>query len=570
MAQVPKLPIDEKAAKAARKQFYRDHPELVDKTTGKCTPLDPNKPNYDRLRRDWVKEYKAAGGKTKRVYRKKKKRLPDQVNQPCELKEIEEVKLVELIEVVKDGGDYSPVKGVAPAPKTSGEHPHRNAGAPVARAATNPERQYINLPRDDGGVEQPHQDRYVEVRARIEWKEDKFKDYSLAGWKVHFSCTRTEGGPNRPGSLYRAGREHFELAANREADPADPIEVTTDAAGWTPAVKFYLSKYGGDKFKIAAQAEEDDKGTKGEGIETGKYEVWRRIQYRLGCMKRPDGSNYSNRVAEADLKSKFRDHFIQFEPDGNVTQIEHKLVVQKATASAWTDGELGAAPDRTINFALLDILSKGDIPFDYDFDPPAADTVTKDLDGYDYAFDLSAKNRWLVSAKYIKKSDNTSHDIPDDKVKLELNGLDFKLTVDLNGLAGRPPLNDMKVELKLIKQNDLSGLSSDANTIVAMRWREKEFKPTGKEADATLHTMLHEAGHFLGLAPKWMPDNVAHTDATKQANWYYQNGNHCHGLADQCIMFASFQLTLNFCDNCGIGLKGRDLSSPKVRGNSDY
>jgi hypothetical protein len=134
--------------------------------------------------------------------------------------------------------------------------------------------------------------------------------------------------------------------------------------------------------------------------------------------------------------------------------------------------------------------------------------------------------------------------------------------------------------LNLKKRDFLSGLSSGPVTVVAMRWRERNY--SGSEGDATLHTMLHESGHYLGVAPKKLP-NERQTDNS----YYYDEaslgvgvGPHCSKNVEnpeaveqlpaspECIMYHEFRLTLHFCDKCSESLRGRDLSSPSVNGRS--
>jgi len=491
------------------------------------------------------------------------------------------VELVELVEVVTKGKGEVPVTGVADAPKDGGVPVPWDSKLARLKRPTNPERQYINLPKKSKGFGHggaPHHDRYVELRARVKPKGSG--SGSLAGKAVHFSYTPSYG-TDRPAELYAGGKEGF------GHQNAATLKTYTNKDGWTGVVRFYMSMYGGDKFKIAAQADEDGKGNLGKKLETGDYQVWKEIRYTLACMKRPSGSDYSDRVTEATLKSEYKKSFIELTRTGVLSKPAHKLLIETNKSNVWAASELPAKADRTLNFALIDTLAKGaPIAFNLDADAPG-NVFWWTLSGGSYAFDLSAQNKWLTSAKYYDKNQALAsrvlHALPNNKVTLTLDGLNYKLTVDVSGVvSGGLPLNRIHVVLALKKRDSLSGLSWGPITIVAMRWRERNY--SGKEGDATLHTMLHESGHYLGVAPKKLPDK------TQSANPYYYDegslgvgkGPHCSydkknpatsadlPATPKCIMYHEFRMTMSFCKNCSVSLRGRDLSSPAVSGKTGY
>ncbi|MHC5060817.1 MAG: hypothetical protein ACYTFK_07015 [Planctomycetota bacterium] len=203
--------------------------------------------------------------------KKKPAKAPKKTEQPCP---IAEVKLVELVEIVKRGSAEAPVSGVAKDPKK--KTPLQGSNRRVMRPPANPARQYINLKKDLHGADKsnPEFDRYIELRARVEWKDSSKKD-SLSGKKVYFKATETKQN-TRP-QLFKVDKEKPGFGGNNNTMTT---EATTNADGWTDPVKFYLSQFGGDKYKISAQADEDGKGKKGTEIKTGEYEVWRRFWYQ--------------------------------------------------------------------------------------------------------------------------------------------------------------------------------------------------------------------------------------------------------------------------------------------------
>lgn len=488
---------------------------------------------------------KGAKKKPNQKVKKKKQKCP-------------QIRLVELVEVVTRGTAEAPVKGVAKAPTK--KTPLQGANKVVVRPAKKSARQYINLPRNVDGQEKPHYGRYIELRARVKWKDKKMQGQPLTGKTVHFSCTRTNG-KGRPAQIYNDGKESF-------GSGGDKTTAQTDAKGWTSVVKFNLSRFGGDKFKIAAQADEDGKGKKGSKKKTGNYMVWRKLYYKVTCMKRHDGTNYSNRVSESKLKKKYKNLFIEIKRTGNIKIADWSSVIEKGDARTWVDNKSGgAAGARTISFGLIDTLVKGapiEIERTYN---PASTSFTDDFSGY--AFDLSAQNKWLVSVKYYDKNAAPPvwHNIPNGKVSLNLVGVKHKLKIDLSSIVTPTlPVNQLRLKVKLKKRKELSGVSSGPATIVGMRWRENSYP--AKKTSATLHTMLHEAGHFLGLAPTKLPDAAG----SNNPNWYNNPGvgNHCKYNTNKCIMYHSFRMTLSFCPNCSQSLKARDLTSPKVSATSNY
>ncbi|MDH4276302.1 MAG: hypothetical protein OEW08_14815, partial [Gammaproteobacteria bacterium] len=140
-------------------------------------------------------------------------------------------------------------------------------------------RQYVNLDKNISGKDQrrPDSDRFVEFRAKIKWASSD-TNKSLAGKRVYFSCALTKhSSSKRPDSLNGDQNHGF----NRVNGPKE-IEVTTDAKGWTPVVRFYLTQYAGDRFAISAQADENDSGVaSGVKLQAGPYAVWRKFWYQL-------------------------------------------------------------------------------------------------------------------------------------------------------------------------------------------------------------------------------------------------------------------------------------------------
>lgn len=435
-------------------------------------------------------------------------------------------------------------------------------------------RQYVNLdPSVSGG---PHYDygRVIFLRAKLRWRSGD-QSRSLAGkivyWQVEpYQTNRTD--------LAREIK-HGIGSAGARGTARDTTEV--DAEGWTRVVSIYLSIYGDDKFKVRATENSNYMG----GMLSRLFTVWKKIYYTLACMNRENTGNYSDRVTEATLVGEYENSFIELERIGAQSNLAHRLLVERDQVDTWASANLPAEAPRTMNFAVIDTLAKGaPIDFTREIDPPS-NRCSLTFGSGSYAFDLSAQNRWLTSAQYYDKrqpvASRTLQPLPNNKVTLALSGLDYNLALDVSTIVTDDlPLNQIHVTLNLKKRDFLSGLSSGPVTVVAMRWRERNYG--GSEGDATLHTMMHESGHYLGVAPKKLP-NERQTD-----NPYYYDENslgvgvgpHCSKnrenpatVADlpatpQCIMYHEFRLTMHFCDKCSESLRGRDLSSPSVNGRS--
>lgn len=162
--------------------------------------------------------------------------------QTCPL--ADKIKLVEFVEVITQGGDEKTqsVKG---------------------------RKQYINLDDKVNPNDPPSEyGRFIRFKARVEWVSgDKSK--SLAGQTVYWYSKAD--GANRAG-LTNSVKEGFGSAGG-----AARTTSSTDDKGWTSIIKFYLSRYGGDKFDIYAT---DDSAYKG-GLKAGSYEVWRKFWYQV-------------------------------------------------------------------------------------------------------------------------------------------------------------------------------------------------------------------------------------------------------------------------------------------------
>lgn len=197
---------------------------------------------------------------------------PAKIVEPA--KEEPKFKLVELVEVVQRA-KFGAVVGAAAASK------HADCPKVADRNEKDSDafKQFVNLDKDIDGHAQrhPEHERYIELRARIEWTAGD-KSQALAGKKVHWAYTLTpQSGAKRPAALDGEQNAGFGRANGSKTEIS-----TTDKAGWTPIMKFYLSQYAGDRFSISAQADEQDAGkASGDTLSAGPYVVWRKFWYQM-------------------------------------------------------------------------------------------------------------------------------------------------------------------------------------------------------------------------------------------------------------------------------------------------
>ena len=189
----------------------------------------------------------------------------------------------------------------------------------------------------------------------------------------------------------------------------------------------------------------------------------------------------------------------------------------------------------------------------------------KKVPGFDQCIhaliDISNKDLWFISAEYYDvMSPGIKTNIDKSKVELKVNGHDYKVEFDLTGLDSN---KNYKVKLKYYHYSAVSGLAWGSNVLVDMRHR---YKFNLNIPPSTLNTVLHETGHYLGLAAKKLPNK----NGDNYTDYYFQFGNHCKYNTNGCIMYHAGSNITSFCNTCGGALRARDLSDPPVWGANDF
>ncbi|MBX3365674.1 MAG: hypothetical protein KF866_13035, partial [Phycisphaeraceae bacterium] len=422
-------------------------------------------------------------------------------------------------------------------------------GAASAQQAANGRRQYINFDRTAAG--QWDHGRTIFLRAKLKWKTGD-QSRSLAGKKVYWKAT--PDGANKTG-LVAALKHGFGGTADKVDD-----ESSVDAQGWTPVVQFRLSKYGGDKFKVAAASD----SAFADKRESGEWEIWRKLFYELDGMVRPGGGSYSSRHDDARLRNTYSGQFVELVSTGSDSAPAFQRVVTETEANAWARNcRDGTGSPRYFHLVYIDTIA-------WD---PAVDPVVRTINpGSGVSFDPSSwtldPRDYLVGCEYRQPAGSGAWTaLPNARVALSETGSiatrDDRqvVTPDLTGLVD--PGQQVEVRLQIRHYDEGSGLQSGPATLVGMRWRERAY--AGAElANRTMRTSIHEPGHSMGQASRTRPDG------SNNPNYYVNGGGHCNNLSNGCVMYHSNSPNTAFCPICSDSLKARDLSSLPVSGTAAY
>ncbi|MCK5607298.1 hypothetical protein KAR91_35775, partial [Candidatus Pacearchaeota archaeon] len=228
----------------------------------------------------WMDAYIAAGGEYETVKSTGKK--PKDTVESCEKIEYE---LVELVEVVTQDEEKW-VKGAGM--KNTDKDNLKKSIERTEKDDANNYIQYINLDHDTEGKNKRHPEygREITFKARIKRTDNKTE--KLNGVKVKFSykCTKAANRKNPDTKVWTDAKAKLtgdQKAGFDSKGGADTKTVQTDNKGWTTAVKFFSSAYGGDKFEVSAVLHPTVKGATGAQPKKtqSKYIVWRKFWYQM-------------------------------------------------------------------------------------------------------------------------------------------------------------------------------------------------------------------------------------------------------------------------------------------------
>jgi hypothetical protein len=393
-------------------------------------------------------------------------------------------------------------------------------------------RQYVNLnDKTDPARAHPDYGRFIQLKARVKCVEG---NQSPASQTVYWSYIA--GKKNRAG-LASAEREGFDSGGGPNTK-----SVTTDGNGWTPAVKFWLSAYGGDEFEVAASLTP----TSGEKPErkTGTYSVWRRIFYDLLEMKTSDGKDKYALPApiRAKIRAAFEDVFIQLLDTGQRALGDyHDNFDEVEKAFKWADGYCTAdgvplklhicVVDRAIPFA-------GPYGAQQQFSEADADAVVFTSSAKISAYDYSG-HAWLVKKEYL---DGTTWKTLPAKVTLDGSRGDRKYIVDFTGTPLSPSsTKKIRVRITYMQPGSYGGWggANSLHLVICRGTYEDMMSKSAADKQITV-ACIHEPGHAMGLVSAtaaWHDAlHSAHCSYATCTMWYQSSpGNerfHNEGTSD--------------------------------------
>ncbi len=392
------------------------------------------------------------------------------------------------------------------------------------------------------------------------------------------------------------------------------MSAKTDDTGVAKIETLQAPQLGLMKFKIGAyllqtpqQAryidEHADLKKKPPTLSTDWLEVWRRVFYGVIAMKRWSGASYLDRFDEEAMKSKMKDVGLEMERSKDPIEKDYDRALPDTLQ--WSiDAMGGPAPARTLYLCLINGRGdKGDEDVTLALGAPGGKAASFDL-AYRRFRSLTDKPKWLTSCSF-KAAGKADVDLAPHVTLTQTEDFKFNLAVDcasiwdaayaaahsaaLSGGALAPAahltastaadtaLGAGAITLELKEADSSSGLSWGEAVVVCMDSREPKHATQDAKGSAS-HTFLHEIGHYLGLAGKFLPD-AANTlnpnfyselagEVSARGKGGYGVGAHCDGLADQCIVWYQFKMTLAYCDSCSLFLRARALHTPKINGRA--
>jgi len=462
----------------------------------------------------------------------KQKFGPNPVGSPCKDCSERKIKLVEAVEVVnRKGKNLIGVEGAA-------LNVHSDIKEWIKRTDrdhTGGYKQYINLNKDLDGKDKRHPEygRYIELRARVEW-EDGSKD-DLRNKKVRWRF-ELDKGDKRPETMRGAEKEGFLNAGGKS------VHVSlTDKQGWTPVVKFYLSQYGGDIFKILVQADEDGTG-KYSGVDTsvGYYAVWRKFWYQRTfpdtmAVRRPDDAvkEYDRVFAEMSMADDvtytqanapaktFYPEWMVVDGGGNDD------VVVLGNSQSWFSKKFRRERDKPVKAHLVICrafwVPQGQKTYTRTITTNPAD-IRVPLDRHNYGFLKPAlEGNLVINGRWISGGQQGS--LSDMNVDVVRGRLNFKqIRVRLPGTAPNPtPANPVRVKLRLNYASSWEG-EGKAHQIVV------QYDPA--DLATYNHTVVHEIGHGFRQVPGPGKQPVSLNNHPK---WYTGRG----GVGPHCFTDAT-------------------------------
>lgn len=485
-------------------------------------------------------------------------------------------------------------------------------------------KQYINIEQDINGQSNRHPEygRKICFRARIKQKNGKTD--KLSGIAVNFTSVKTNG-PHRsnPSGGKNVWKDATGLKGNQKHgfDSENGLEkktVSTDSNGWTSIVSFYVSQYGGDKFKISAKMDPTTKGADSNTIHTKNYQVWKKFWYQMTyadsyLAKTPTKAASAYAQVYTDMvktnTKKFKKEDFSADLQGRTFMKEYMLKVGGANKTIANVGTGNISDFSLKNKLKLDIeptkypIKENLIVCEYQCDAKPQTAISKyklTSDGQSIKI-IRGTSGSIISKPAVKAGATLvvtggewsrtkipwarGGSIDDTNISID-SGRTTTLHVKVTLPSGAPTPTvaaPVYVKLQLETAKNYLGWATSAGIVCVYRPSAAAGK-SGSEEDYN-DTVAHEFGHKWKQTPK--PSIATGLNMEKHPNQYVGHGgsgSHCrHGAtvaagtvnwqdknektpspsAGDCIMFHSYSSSCSheFCDICKPYLQLQDMKS---------
>ncbi len=488
--------------------------------------------------------------------------------------------LVDFIEMVTRDEEHW-VEGALPEPKDK---------SVITKGVTRTDKddsgnfkQYINVGRDIEGSDSRHPEYGRKITFKVRVKRSDGKTEQLSGVKVVFnsSCEKAATRKTPDANIW----QDAELTGNQKSGfssqgGADTLTVSTDNKGWTPAVTFYLSQYGGDIFGFTAELDKSVKtARKRPPRRAKKYIVWRKFWYQLtyGNYKY-NGTNDYEPPSLQQAKDAYKEVFAEMveaaaaAPQKNVfekddlpedlrkrTFLEEYQVKQGGSTNEVAvigghnktkfteagiykkDNPKGTQPKANLIVCQYqcDPLGKTALGT-FDVKQDRLVTLAKGAGSIVCKPPLKPGAQLVVTGRWYKADGHQGGNIVDDCIEVyKERPSTLTVRVDLTKATKLDPLHappvptdahPVKIKLKLRSAEDYLGESFGDRQILCVYRPSAANKKSGCTEDFN-NTVAHELGHMFNQTPKPAAKPPSLKDHPFQYVGHGGSGSHCRNNA---------------------------------------